>query len=304
MATPKYTKAEPVSLKSHPAFNEKWLQQEIASDTSLLGLGDLTLKDAERRQPRAGRLDLLLSDPETSTRYEVEIQLGATDESHIIRTIEYWDIENQRYPMYDHIAVIVAEDVTSRFLNVISLLNRSVPLIAIQLSAWQVGSDMTLTATKVVDLVAVVDDEEEPGEVTDRSYWTRKTNPTSVNMADRVLDLVQEATGDNRLALKYNKPYIGLARDGVPDNFVTVTPRKTNEYVVAELKVPRSDELTARIEDAGITVNRYDTGFRCYNVRLTPSDLVENRELLTEIIQRASGLKPAAESEELEAKQS
>ena len=28
-------------------------------------------------------------------RYEVEIQLGRVDESHIIRTIEYWDIEKK-----------------------------------------------------------------------------------------------------------------------------------------------------------------------------------------------------------------
>ena len=60
----------------------------IAEDPSVLGLEDLIVKDVERRQPRAGRLDLLLSDPETLTRYEVEIQLGATDEAHIIR-IEY-----------------------------------------------------------------------------------------------------------------------------------------------------------------------------------------------------------------------
>ena len=80
--------------------------------------------------------DLLLSDASTNTCYEVEIQLGATDESHIIRTIEYWDLEKNRYPLYDHVAVIVAEDVTSRFLNVISLLNRAVPLIAIQMNAW------------------------------------------------------------------------------------------------------------------------------------------------------------------------
>ncbi len=32
-------------------------------------------------------------DPETKRRYEVEVQLGPTDEAHIIRTIEYWDIE-------------------------------------------------------------------------------------------------------------------------------------------------------------------------------------------------------------------
>jgi hypothetical protein len=56
-----------------------------------LDLGELVLRDKERIQPRAGRLDLLLQDPETKRRYEVEIQLGPTDETHIIRTIEYWD---------------------------------------------------------------------------------------------------------------------------------------------------------------------------------------------------------------------
>lgn len=43
-----------------------WVQARIAEDPTLLGLGDLVLKDRERPQPRAGRLDLLLQDPETS----------------------------------------------------------------------------------------------------------------------------------------------------------------------------------------------------------------------------------------------
>ena len=84
----------------------------------ILGLGDLTLKDKERTQPHAGRLDLLLQDTDANRRYEVEIQLGRTDETHVIRTIEYWDIERRRFPAYDHCAVIVAENITSRFLNV------------------------------------------------------------------------------------------------------------------------------------------------------------------------------------------
>jgi hypothetical protein len=108
-------KARRVSLKAHPEFNEKWLQGQITQDAGLLGLGDLVLKDVERRQPRAGRLDVLLSDPETSTRYEIEIQLGATDESHIIRTLEYCDNERRRFPQYEHIAVIIAEEITGRF---------------------------------------------------------------------------------------------------------------------------------------------------------------------------------------------
>jgi hypothetical protein len=57
-------------------------------------------------------LDLLFQDVESTRRYEVEIQLGSTDEAHIIRTIEYWDVERKRYPQYDHTAVIIAEDIT------------------------------------------------------------------------------------------------------------------------------------------------------------------------------------------------
>jgi hypothetical protein len=122
-----YVKHETISLRLHPELNEKWVQDLISNDPSILGLGDLVLRDKERMQPRAGRLDLLLQDSESNRRYEIEIQLGATDETHIIRTIEYWDIERKRYPQYDHCAVLVAEDITSRFLNVISLFNGTIP---------------------------------------------------------------------------------------------------------------------------------------------------------------------------------
>ena len=77
--------------------------------------------------------------------------LGATDPSHIIRAIEYWDIEKQRYPAYDHVAVLVAEDITSRFLNVLSLFSGSIPLIAIQLDALQVDDKILLNFVKVLD---------------------------------------------------------------------------------------------------------------------------------------------------------
>lgn len=130
-----YVKPERLWLKAHPEYTEKWVQELIADDPSILGLGDLVLRDQERVQPRGGRLDMLLQDLETKRRYEVELQLGATDEAHIIRTIEYWDIERKRYPQYDHCAVLVAEDITSRFLNVISLFNGTIPFVAIQMQA-------------------------------------------------------------------------------------------------------------------------------------------------------------------------
>ncbi|MDD5389992.1 MAG: hypothetical protein PHD37_11635 [Gallionellaceae bacterium] len=66
-------KLESVGLKRSNLLTEKWVQDQIADEPSLLGLGDLVLKDKERIQPSAGRLDLLLQDPETLKRYEVEI---------------------------------------------------------------------------------------------------------------------------------------------------------------------------------------------------------------------------------------
>src|SRR3954447_19897890 len=146
----KYFKPERVILKTHPEYNEKWVQDRIAEDPTILGLGDLVLRDKERIQPRAGRLDLLLQNPETKRRYEVELQLGATDEAHIIRANEYWDIERKRYPQYDHCAVLVAEDITSRFLNVIGLFNGTIPLIAIQVQALKVADKVTVVFTTVI----------------------------------------------------------------------------------------------------------------------------------------------------------
>ena len=142
-----YVKPEKIWLKDHPELSEKWVQDRISDDPSILGLGNLILRDKERIQPRAGRLDLLLQDAEANRRYEVEIQLGKTDESHTIRTIKYWDIERKRYPQYDHTAVIVAENITSRFLNVISLFNGMVPLLALVSPAIRCNLGLTLNGS-------------------------------------------------------------------------------------------------------------------------------------------------------------
>jgi RecB family endonuclease NucS len=114
MTIPSVRKGNPTPLRSL-GLNEKWLQDRIEEDPSLLGLGDLQLIRREHQQTSGGRLDFLLYDPEQETRYEVEVMLDSLDESHIIRTIKYWDIERQLYPTYEHRAVIVAEEITFRF---------------------------------------------------------------------------------------------------------------------------------------------------------------------------------------------
>lgn len=180
----KFVKPERLLLKLHPELNEKWVQDVIASDPSILGLGDLVLRDKERIQPRAGRLDLLLKESENKRRYEVEIQLGATDEAHIIRCIEYWDIERKRYPQYDHCAVLIAEDITIRFLNVITLFNGTIPLIAIQMQALKLGDQVTLVFSKVLDEFSRgFVDEDEDAAPTDRADWEKRASKASVRLA-------------------------------------------------------------------------------------------------------------------------
>jgi hypothetical protein len=290
---PRFEKASQLSLRAHPTFSEKWLQERLVEDPTLLGLGDLEVKDVERRQPRAGRLDLLLTDPETQTRYEVEIQLGSTDEAHIIRTIEYWDIEKSRYPQYEHVCVLVAEDITSRFLNVITLFNKSIPLVAIQMQALEVAGVVTLQATTVLDVMQLgTDEEDEAGQATDRSYWMKRGSEKSIAATDALLGLVNEVTGD-RLGLKYNKHYIGLARDGIPDNFVFFRARK--DFVMAAFRIPRSDDVTALIEESGVDSLPYEKRGQRYRLRLTRAEIEKQRGLLIELIRRASGTEESAE---------
>ncbi len=53
-----YVKAERISLKKN--YTEKWLQDRIEEDPSILGLGDLTIVRRERQQSTGGRIDFLL----------------------------------------------------------------------------------------------------------------------------------------------------------------------------------------------------------------------------------------------------
>jgi hypothetical protein len=279
-----FIKAERISLAGHPELDEKWVQARIAEDPSIVGLGDLVLPDRERIQPRARRLDLLLQDPETLRRYEVELQLGKTDETHIIRTIEYWDIERKRYPQYDHCAVLVAEDITSRFLNIISLFNGSVPLIAIQMAAFQIGEGVVLTFTTVVDELerGLVDEDEVP-EVADRAYWENRGNKATVAMADELLELIHQfAPG---IELKYNRHYIGLAKNGQPYNFAIFRARKNSLNL--DIKLPPTDEYRTKLEEAGLELMEYDKRWGAYRVRLAKGDIKGHSDLIRALLEAA-----------------
>lgn len=278
-------KPEKIDIRTHPELTEKLIQDKIAEDPSIIGLGDLVLKDKERIQPRAGRLDLLMQDPDNNRRYEIEIQLGRTDESHIIRTLEYWDIEKKRYPQYEHCAVIIAEDITSRFLNVISLFNGFIPLIAIQMNAFKFGDDIGIVFTKVLDEMplGMVEEDDEVQAVTNRDYWLSRGTEVTVKMADKILNIIDSFNPG--FTLKYNKFYIGLAKNGIPNNFATLTPKKN--FMVLGIRLPKTEEIDQIVEATEIGEMGYDNRWGRYRLRINKDDIEKHKDVIKELLIKA-----------------
>lgn len=275
-----YFKAEKIYLKNSQ-YDEKWLQDRIEEDSTILGLGDLIVVQRERKQPTGGRIDFLFHDPEKAIMYEVEIMLGSTDESHIIRTIEYWDIEKRRFPSKDHKAVIVAEDITNRFFNVISLMNRSIPIIAIQLNALKVDDKIILNFTKVLDVYEQPDDEEDlAGETVDRSYWEHRSSPKSISILDEMIKLISETYQNPKVT--YNKHHIALGTQ--KQNFLWFNPRKKEGYCYMYIKVgnENAEKTKMLFDEIEISFNQRKEDLFAFPMYL--KELNKNKEKIGELL--------------------
>ncbi|MBR0982346.1 hypothetical protein [Bradyrhizobium liaoningense] len=281
----KLQKISPQSLRSL-GLNEAWLQQQILDDPSLLGLGDLQVIKRERIQASGGRIDFLMADFESDTRYEIEVMLGPVDESHIIRTIEYWDVERQRYPTLQHCAVIVAEEITSRFFNVIRLLNRAVPLVAIQLSAFKINSDVILQFIRVLDTNEFNpngDGEEPESAETNRAYWENRTKPEILSVVDACCSLVPKSYGEPKLS--YNKSHIALGTGGYL--FCWFFPRKVASHCAVWIKVGATERqaIIDKLADAGLEALSKGTASIRMNIKM--DDIQRHRQALIDLFQKA-----------------
>ena len=274
-----YTKIKPVKLRDVEK-DERWLQTKISEDPSILGIGDLVVLQRERPQSSGGRIDFLMYEPEEQTRYEIEVMLGTLDESHIIRTIEYWDIERRRYPNFEHRAVIVAEDITNRFFNIISILNRSVPIIALQLNAFVVESKLVLNFVKILDLAQEEDpNEEEVSEQTDRKYWENRASKQSLKVMDLIIAELSQAS--NKARVTYNKSHIALGSIG--KNFAWFHPRKGARLHTQLLLGPDNREsIVSDLERIGIENSL--RGKKSIALVLTEDEFLQNKEKIISIL--------------------
>ena len=280
--------AELLSLKRHPQFSEKWLQDCICKNPSILGLGDVDVVAVEKSLPRAGRLDVLLHDEQLSRRYEVELMLGKTDPNHIIRCIEYWDVERRRYPAYDHVAVLVAEDITSRFLNVMALLAGSIPLIAIRLSALRVNDQIVLHFTHVLDQMELrSDDAYELGERTpanesgtDRMWWEAKVGSVILGICDEIHRMTEEISRQSHRVL-YRKRVIAFLSEEDGSRAVWCAPMKTKVALGVYVADPAS--WCSRLENLGISVSVKRRN-RAVKLSMSPEQFSESKAELKALI--------------------
>jgi len=222
--------------------DEYWLQEQICENPNYLGLGELETIDRERKQSSGGRLDILLKDPEDDTMYEVEIMLGETDETHIIRTIEYWDNERRRWPQRQHFAVLVAEHINRRFFNVIHLLSNNIPIIAIQASLIETHGKQSLFFSKILDTYEEIDDgtSEIPIRIT-REDWGKKSKWT-LETADSLIEILSDVFGG--AILNYVKSYISISYSANNYNYFWLKKRSQNKSLLGFRK---KDETAEKI---------------------------------------------------------
>lgn len=239
-------------------YDEKWLETYILDNASVLGLGDLDVV-ANQRPAGGGILDLLLRDSDSNTMYEVEIQLGSTDPSHIMRTIEYWSSEKRKWPNRQHYAVLVAETVTRRFYDVMQELGHAIPFIAIQVALVEIDGKQALQFQTLLDTYQEPDDET-TSEVTDRKFWQGK--PTKKHIVEALDIMLTAAKEISPLAqINYTKTYCTIQLSG--RNLIGVRARKQNNVLVNfRVNEDTSEKVDSLLNEYGIDYQETKKGRR------------------------------------------
>lgn len=182
----------------------------------------------------------------------------------------------KKNPQYEHCAVIIAEDITSRFLNVISLFNGFIPLIAIQVKAVKIDGTISLFFTKVLDEIKFeLLDEDVVTETVDREYWEKKATKDTLNLTDKIINTLGDITREYNL--KYNKHYIGLENNNIANNFLSFFPKKS--IVIMNFRLEKIEELDEILGNSDIDILSYDKQLKQYRFRLTDADLESESSL-------------------------
>jgi len=266
-----------VSIRDH-GLDEYWLQDYICQNPTCLGLGDIELVSKEKKQSSGGRLDILMKGSDDEL-YEIEVMLGETDETHIIRTIEYWDIEKKKRPKRQHTAVLVAERINTRFYNVINLLSHSVPIIGIQANMYRLGDEVSIIFTKIIDSFEEPEIEEEGGASHGIEYL-REKYPETAEVIEILTPVVVNSCSDNRINHRKNGATIFVS-----GSKRIVVNKRGNKQASVQYKISDEDRNSVEelLDESAISYD-YKNGY--IRIWLNPNSLKQHLEIHKQIIEK------------------
>lgn len=221
-----------------------------------MGLGNLVPVNKEKKRTSGGRLDILLKDPEQNSMYEVEVMLGETDPSHIIRSIEYWDDEKRKYPQRQHFCVLVAESFDRRYFNVIQLMSLNIPMIAIQADLLEVDGGKILNFTKIIDIYIEPEENEEDVKVVNEATWTNEAPWVDAN-AKELMEIFKEQ--ETKINLGFTQSYISINIDGKNAYWLHKRMKPTSALVFTVKDEEKAEAIKKLLDSAGFSYsyNRY-----------------------------------------------
>jgi hypothetical protein len=258
--------------------DEYWLQDIIYDNPKVLTLGNLVPVNKEKKQSSGGRLDILLKDPEQNSMYEVEVMLGETDPSHIIRSIEYWDNEKRKYPQRQHFCVLVAEKFDRRYFNVIQIMSLNIPMIAVQADLIEVNGQHILNFSKILDIYIEPEENEEDTKVVNESTWTNDASWVTESTKD-LFEILKEET--DKINIRYTQSYVSINVDGKNAYWLNKRTKPTTALFFSVKDEEKADAITKLLEKAefGFTYNRYKE----FMLNVDSSIIKKNSKLFIEI---------------------
>jgi hypothetical protein len=134
--------------------DEYWVYEWILEKPARLGLGDIDVTHHTRIRPgcHEEHLDILAYRADRDTFYEIEIMLNSGDATHGLRTVDYYSRERLRHPESRHVAVLVAENLATRYRPLLDGLPQVLPFIGIEINvlALPLGDGMAAVLPSII----------------------------------------------------------------------------------------------------------------------------------------------------------
>ena len=239
-------------MEKNTRKNEKDIQEIVAKNPSLLGLGELKLQERERRYKDGTILDLLFNGV-NNAQYLVEIQLGDIDADHITRIENYYEMEKEETPNKKIIPVIIAEDV-NKYLKILLKRTKDIQLVIIKM-------DVEKLKFNIVDISNAIKNTNY--EIVDRETFEKNNKKNNINIFNRLCDIFNQITTDYKLTYgtnnkvtlkgKYTKNFISFRlHQGAVRTIVTIN--ETNYWdsklnLFGNVKVKSNKGYTLTISD-------------------------------------------------------